>query len=254
MLTKNTPILNLTVVMAFIGLSLVACKKEEATPPATPPPTGGGNTSTPSTTPNFSDADGSLWAVRTFSTQSTPIGPMDIEIGLGVGAFTDDGFNSFVNVGTIDLNTTALTRNANNSYVTQPSQTNPTGVDLNSGVEWTVQGGGGFPGFTRNITAFPFPTVAALSSAETVVRANGYTLTTTQVTGADSVLFLVGNASRTLAGNATSCTFSADDLAVVAAGTNIIQIVPFKYNSELIEGKRIYFGKQAVRTRSVTVQ
>ncbi len=237
-----------------LAMAFTACKKDDPAPPAAPGGGGGSNTSTPSTTPNFTDADASLWAVRTFSTQSTPIGPIDIEIGLGVGAFTNDGFASFVNVGDVSLNSVALTRQSNNSYVSQPSQTNPTGVDFGTGVEWNVQGGSGFPAFTRSVTAFPFPTVAAITSAETVVRANGYTLTTTQVTGADSVIFLVGSVSKTLAGNATACTFSAAELAGAGTGASLVQIAPYKYNNEVIGGKRIYFGKEMVRTKSVTIQ
>ena len=247
---RSTPMLLLA-----MGLSLAACKKEEAATPATPPTGGGGGgSSAPNTTPNFSDADASLWAVRSFNTQSTPIGPMDITIGTGVAVFSNDNFSTFVNVGDVALNGTALTRQSNNSYVLQPSQTNPTGIDLGGNIAWTVQGGGGFDGFNRDITSLPFPTVQPINSSTTVVRANGYTLTTTQVTQADSVLFFIGNVSKTLAGNATSCTFTSAELAGVAAGSSIAMIVPYRYTSENIGGKTIYFGKEAVRSTSITVQ
>lgn len=239
----------------FLGLALSfsACKKDDPDPPATPSG-GGAGASTPSTTPNFADADASLWAVRSFSTQSTPIGPVDLEIGLGVGVFSNDAFATFLNVGDVSLNGTALARQSNNSYVSQPSQANPAGIDFTAGVDWNVQGGNGFDGFTRSVTAFPFPTVAAITSDGNVVRTNGYTLATTQVTGADSVIFLVGNASKTLAGNVTTCSFSAEELTGAGTGSALVQIAPFKYSSEVIGGKRIYFGKEMVRTKPVTIQ
>lgn len=234
-----------------IAITFGACKKDDDTPapstPGTPAP------AAPSTTPNFVGADATLWAVKSFTTQSTPIGDFDLEIGLGVGAFTNDDFASFVNVGSVSLNSVALTAQPNNAYVLQPSATEPTGVDLSS-VEWTVAGGNGFGGFTRTISAFPMPTVGAISSATTVVRSNGYTLSCPNIAGADSVIYLVGGVAKTLVGSSTSCFFSADELAGLNAGSNLVQIAAYRYDNESIDGKDIYFGKETVRSKSVTIQ
>jgi hypothetical protein len=93
-----------------------------------------------------------------------------------------------------------------------------------------------------------------VSSANTVVRANGYTLTTSYVTGADSVIFVVGGVSKTMAGNTTSCSFTAAELSGLSTGTSIVQIAPWTYTSEVIDGKTIYFGKEIVHSRTVTIQ
>ncbi len=246
----------LPIAFLAIGITFTACKKDEPEPPATPADPGGGgqNVPAPSTTPNFSDADGSLWAVQSFTTQSTPIGNMDIQIGLGVGAFTDDGFNSYINAGTVSLNGVQLSSASNGTYYSQPSQTQPTGIDLSSGVSWSVSGGSGVPAFDHDVNSFPMPTLGAISANETVVRSNGYTMSTTQVAGADSVLFLVGHVAKTLSGNATTCSFTPDELSALQTGANVVQIAAYKYTDQMFGGKKIYFGKEAVRSVSVTIQ
>lgn len=238
-----------------LGLSVSACKKDDPDPPAPSNNGGGGGSSTPSTTPTFTDADGLLAAVRVFSTQSTPIGPVDLVIGTATGVFSNDQFASFVSVGAISCNGEALTLQGNNSYVHQPSATAPTGIDLTSSneVTWNVAGGNGFPAFDRTLMG-PFPVAGDFTSATTVVRANGYTITTGPVQNADSVVFTLGSLVRTIPGNATSCTFTADELNGLSAGSSLMQVSPYNSSNEVIGGKRIYFVKQMSRSTSITLQ
>lgn len=236
-----------------IALAFTACKKEDPEPPDTPG--GGGSNSTPSTAPVFSDADAMVSAIRALSTQSTPIGPVDLVLGIATGVFTADAFSTFLNVGTVSCNGESLTRQSNNNYTYQPGATNPTGIDLTASneVTWNVAGGSGFEGFTRTIPG-PFPIVGNITSDATVVRANGYTITTASVLSADSVIFTLGSLVRTIPGNATSCTFTAAELSGLAAGSSLLQVAPYNSTNEEIGGKRIYFVKQYSRSLSVTVQ
>ncbi len=239
-------------VLLAAGTLFTACTKDDAAPDATPSPSG---SSTPSTTPNFPDADAVLAAVRVNATQSTPLGSIDIVIGVATGAFSNDDFSTFQNVGAITCNGDALSLQSNNSYVYQPVATNPTGIDLTASneVTWNVAGGSGFSAFQRTIQG-PFPATGAITSSTTVVRANGYTLSATNVLNADSVIFLVGDVSKTLPGNASSCTFSASELSGVAAGTSLLQVSAYRSVTEDVDGKRIYFVKQSARTLSGTIQ
>ena len=75
------------------GIVLTACKKDDDPEPAAPD--GGSTSSTPSTTPNFVDADASLWGVKTWTTTTTPIGNVTVEIGVGIAVFSNDDFASF---------------------------------------------------------------------------------------------------------------------------------------------------------------
>lgn len=162
-------------VVLAAGTLFTACTKDDAAPDTTPTPVG---SSTPSTTPNFPDADAVLFAVRVNATRSTPLGTIDIIIGVASGVFSNDNFLSFPNVGDITCNGDALSLQSNNSYVYQPAASNPTGIDLTASneVTWNVAGANGFSAVQRTI-AGPYPATGAITSASTVVRANGYPLT-----------------------------------------------------------------------------
>lgn len=234
--------------------TLVSCSKDEETTPTTPVDTGNNNTTpaTASTTPHFTGADGALFAVRTTNMQTLPfIGNFTVDVNTAVAAFWNDTDSSLVGAGTVTCNDSALTF-MNNAYVFQQHSLN--GIDFSSGVNWNVSGANGIPAFSRSITAIPFPAVDTVTSSLTIPRNADYTLTVGSVSGADSVYFVVGSLLKRMGGNATSCTFTAAELGTLAAGTSIVEAAAFNYYSEDISGKTIYFGKESVQTRMVTLQ
>jgi hypothetical protein len=240
----------------IVGTLSFSCNKSEDAPApvATVPttPTGGGN-STGNAQPNLPGADASLWAVQSLSiTQIPNMPPITTTIGIGVGVFFDTGSN-YVDVGSVKLNNNALTKNPNNSYTYTSGQTSPLGIDFNSGVNWNVAGGNGFPAINKNVT-LGFPTVSEITSPTTITKANGYTLYVNSVTGADSVLFLIGDVNKTIAGNATSCTFSPSELSSLSAGTTVVQVAAYITTNETLNGKLIYYGNETVQTKTATVQ
>lgn len=242
-------------VMLFVGLSfcLTACFKD---PFAT---TNNTNTNTTPTTPNACPgADGSVWAVKSVTTKSTAPGfpAATIVLGTGVGVFSSNGLSSSgmnrVNVGTVKLNSKTMDYQGE-TYIATASQTDPTGIDFSSGVTWEVSGGNGFGAFTYTPTN-TFPSATSITSSSTVTKSAGYTLTCNTVTGADSVLFLVGDVPKTLGGNATSCNFTSAELSGLSNGTQLVQIVPYSMVSAVVGGKNICFGKEMVQQLTVTVQ
>ncbi len=247
----------LILALLIIGTLSFSCSKDEDNPtpevPDTNQPTNGGGNTTGNPQPTFTDADASLWAVKSISVTSVPvIGDIETILGIGVGVFFD-GSSNMVDVGAVTLNTKSLTINPNNSYVYQPGQTDPTGIDFNSGVAWTVAGGNGFSAINKNVT-IGFPTVGAVNSSTTVNKANGYTLSVNSVSGADSVLFLIGEVNKTIAGNATSCTFTADELNGLATGATVVQVAAYKTTSETTNSKKVYYGNETVQTKTATVE
>lgn len=240
-------------VLLIIGITLFSCGKDDDVPvPATPTPaTPSGNT-TGNAQPSFIGADATMWAINSLSvTTVTGFPPVTTTIGTGVGLFLD-GSGNFIDVGAVQLNSNALTLNPNNSYVFVPGVTMPLGITFNS-VDWSVAGGNGFPAITKNVT-IPFPMVSEITSSETVTKANGYTLTVNTVTGADSVLFLVGGINKTIPGNATSCTFSASELSSLADGITVVQVAAYVSTNETLSGKVIYYGNETVQSKSTTVE
>lgn len=251
--------MNKKTLFAFVLTAAVAfsCSKDESAPEPTPTPT---PTSTPTPTgnttgnaqPNFAGADASLWAVKSLSvTTITGLPPITTTIGLGVAAFNNG--TGLVSAGTVQLNTNTLTLNTNNSYTNTIGATNPTGIDFTSGVTWDVSGANGFGAFTKSVT-LGFPTVSEVTSSATITKASGYTLTVNTVTNADSVLFLIGGVSKTLAGNATSCTFSASELSSLNNGSTVVQVAAYKFANETLGGKNIYYGNETVQSKTATIQ
>lgn len=251
--------MNKKTLFAFVLTAVVAfsCSKDESapepttTPTTTPTPTPTGNT-TGNAQPNFAGADASLWAVKSLSvTNITGLPPITTTIGLGVAAFNNG--TSLVSAGTVKLNTNTLTLNSNNSYSYTIGASNPTGIDFSSGVNWDVSGANGFGAFTKSVT-LGFPTVSEVTSSATITKASGYTLTVNTVTNADSVLFLIGGVSKTLAGNATSCSFSASELSSLNNGSTVVQVAAYKFANETLGGKNIYYGNETVQSKTATIQ
>ncbi len=238
---------NVWMLLLFLGLSFTACMEDEdpiiedpvATTPAAPSPTVG-------------LGDGAFWGINAISTVTTPI-TLDTEIGTAVAFLTNDNFNSFVDAGAISVMDAALTVNENKSYVYLPGITQPLGLQYPSSYDWTVAGAGSVTGFTHTVD-FPFPSLGAITSGNEVVKASGYTLTCQNVSRADSIIYIVGEAIKTVAGDVTSVEFTADDLKNVTTGSSFIQIAAYTYKPEEINNKTYYFGNETVRSEVVEIK
>lgn len=237
---------SLFVLLCSLSLFVSSCKKEDILPEE-PAPT---PVSTPagSTTPIPANADGVMWAIKSTSS----VQGFTIDIGTAVGIFMN-GTTDLVNVGTVSVNSTNLTMSSNNAYTFSPSQTMPTGLDFSS-TNWAATGGNGHAAFTYDASSLTFPVGSAITSSATVTKANGYTLTCSTVSDADSTLFLVGNVSKTISGSANSCTFSSSELSGLSTGTSVVMIVPYKLMQATVNGKNYYFGKERVNQLAVTIE
>lgn len=211
--------------------------------------------------PTFADGDGALTAVKTVTFQEVPTvpgvpntGPIEIELGLGVAVFFNNGnTSSFTQAGTVTLEGEGLTLQDNNSYVFMPSQSNPTGIDLPTNPEWNVSGAGNVGAFTHQ-TSIGFPSVGEVTSAETVTRGSAYTLTIQNVSNADSVIFMCGGVLHTRAGNVTSHTFTADETNSMSAGPSYVQAAAYKIEEATVGGGDYWFVNERVVTQSVTIE
>ncbi len=232
----------------ILVLSLVACQEDDALDP---------NDSSDNSTalqPVLGEGDGAFWAINTITTTEQPVvGPIDIELGTALGLVTPDNFERFVDAGTVSVLDRALTRNDNNSYTYIPEVTDPTGLIFPSSFQWSVSGAGDVASFEHTVD-FAFPEVEAITSAVKVEKASGYTLTCAGVSGAEGVIFQVGNVLKEVTGNSDSVAFTADELAGVPSGASLVQVAAFTYREETIGGKTYYFGNQTVRSVSVEIE
>lgn len=222
-----------TAVLLTITLLISACSKDEDE--AAPAPTG-------TTVPASTTPQAFLQATVNQGTST----------GYSATAYFLSTSNTLVGVGPVSLNTVVL--DSTNGFYYSPF---PNSLDLSSGTtEWTVNGGNGYTGFVNDASGIAFPTVGEVNSPATVDKSDGYTVTLASVAGADSVRFNVGlgTAPKTLAGNVTSCTFTASDLAGLApTAYELVTANAFTTHDEVIGGKRIRFIKMWSRSLAVNV-
>ena len=205
-------------------------------------------------TPSYTGTFATLVGIKTVSTTSTPVGPVNTEIGTAVAVFSDNGGSSFLTAGTVSLDGNNLSAQTNNSYVYTPGASNPTGLTFGSTQNWAGTGAG-WPAFTASTTV-GFPTVTDINTGD-VTMSSGYTLSCGSNITADSIYFAVygpsGTAIKVVSGGTNTYTFSASDLGGVGAGNGFVQIVGINYDPQSIGGRDYYILNETARTKSVTI-
>ncbi|MBX7182876.1 MAG: hypothetical protein K1X82_12250 [Bacteroidia bacterium] len=244
--------------LALSGTILVSsCKKDETTD---------NNTSNlPSAnspaTPQPSDAGGVCAAVKTVTYQTVPIiGQQEIILGLGVAGFWEEQ-GTYIDGGTVKCNNTALKKFDNNAYTNEISQTNITGIDFgNSDVTWDVTGAANVTAFNKvDNTNWPASPQIDLSGS-TVSHSSAFSFNlVSPIYSADSVLFTIAGGSgnvtlqKTVAGSASgSVPFTQAEMNTIGTGSGIIQVAAYNYTSETFGGRKVYFVKETVNTKTVT--
>ncbi len=243
----------LALLMIPLSIGLFSCSEEDEDEDPTPTTTnnnggGGSNNNSSASSPQFSDADAALIAVESV----TKTVGLSITIGTAVATF-NDGSGTLVDAGTVMVEGETMTKNSNNSYTYTASQTAPQGISFSQPIAWSISGSSDVTAFSENRTQ-TFPTVGDVNSAATVDKSDGYTLSVPNVSGADSVMFFVGDVSKTLGGSTTSYTFSSAELGSLANGTSIAQVAAFDIDNKTINSKKVYFLTETVKQLSVTIQ
>ncbi len=232
-----------------VSLSVASCnlgdEPETPTDPSSNPPT-----------PTFGAGYGTLAAVKTITTFDPGFGVpvQEITLGLGSAGFTDAmDYSNLINAGTVSLEGENLTKADNNAYYSSPSQTDPTGIEFSGNPTWEVSGSGVIPAFTHT-TGIGFPTLGTITSSTTIPGSGDYTLTVSNVSGADSVYFMLGGVVHVEAGTATSSTFTEAEINTMGTGASFAQVAPYRFEMATKSGKEFYFVTEAVKTQSVTIE
>ena len=239
----------LALISAVVAVSFSACNTEEE---PTPPSTSGG---TP--TPQINDGYGTFVAAKTVTTIDPGFGipPQEVDYGIGVAVFFNGtDYATYIDGGTVSVEGEELSRFDNGTYSTY-SQTSATGIDYSGAADWETTGAGDIPAISHTSTN-GFPTVGAITSSETIVRADGYTVTLQGgISNADSVIWVVGGVELGTTGSQNSRTFTAAELSDLQAGAgNIIQVAAYNVESAVFGGKTFYFINEKVVTKTVTVE
>ncbi|MCF8276230.1 MAG: hypothetical protein K9J17_05790 [Flavobacteriales bacterium] len=237
------------VLAGAVSFSITSCNTDETpetpTDPASNPPT-----------PTFGVGYGTLAAIKTVTTFDPGFGVpiQEIVLGLGSAGFTNAlDYSNLIDAGTITLEGETLTRAENNAYYNSPTQTNPTGIDFSGNPSWEVGGSSGVPAFSHT-TNIGFPTLGAITSATTIPGTGDYVLTVANISGADSVFFMLGGISHTEPGNSTSSTFTEAEINTMGTGASFMQVAPYRWEMATKSGKDFYFVTETVKTQSITIE
>ena len=233
---------------AMAALVLSGCKKNSdspATPAAATP-----SSSAPSVTVN--DGYGAMAAVKsvsyvTYAGYTTPV-----EVNTAVAVFMSaQGATTYVDAGTVTLNTKALTKSTANAYVYQ-TLTDPLSFGQ---FNWNVSGSSSVPAISYN-NPNPMADFSGYNSLpSTVTKANGVTITLgSSVSDADSVYVVVADYNnhrvmKRLAGYIGQCTIAASELSGFTAGQGMVQVCPWNYRTQTFSGKKFYFINESAYTK-----
>ena len=197
----------------------------------------------------FDNYAGSLIAIK--SASNTFAGT--ITIGTAVGAYVDADGN-LMDVGEITCENKKLKKAANNAYVFTPGFASPSGIEFDGPVNWSIAGNQTTAG-TSFENREGFPIVDAINSGGTVDKSEGYTLSTTTVSNADSVIFTIGNKYHITDGFTTSYTFSSAELAGLQNGTTVASIAPYNFRvSYTTAVGDVYTVNESVVHTNLTIQ
>ena len=216
-------------IIAFSILAVFAitsCKKDSTTTPVAPVNNTGGSTTTTNTYFAPTDAFGILVAGNLSGTS------------LLSAQFFGTAAGNRVAAGSVSYNGNSLSQGTDTSY-SLFSFSNLTAA----GSTWVVTAGPSVSAINAN---YPnFASVPAITSAATIVRSSGFTVSFSPVTGADSIyVTITGTTSKSklIVGTATSCAFSASELSGLSAtGSGQVNVGAWNRYDQTFSGKKYYF-------------
>lgn len=242
-------------------LVFASCKKDSTTPAPNPTPT----TPTATQPTNIAGADGVLGSIQFVYTVSQMGFDVDLESEVGFAAMfqSRNNANTFVDAGAISLNSIALERQSNNTYVkTAMAGLTPSTFNMDSQSTWNVGGGNGHGAFNYTHTG-TFPSVEPSALPSEINSVDGFTLNlSSAVSGMrDSIVIQITGSNKsvakTVAGNASSINFSAaevKDAGVTNGNTGFLQIAPYSFIIRTLSGKDYAFVKEYAYNKFITIK
>lgn len=256
-----------------IAFSLTSCDKEPTTTvPTIDTPdvvdTPDNNNGPAPITPTTADGIwGTLVALKMEYSYSSPQIPFPVTTmsELGVAAFYDDdnGKANLVDAGKVMVNSYELEKQTNNSYtLTATTGLTPSSLDLGSSVKWEVAGGSGIPMINYSHTG-SFPAYTGTIPSE-ISKSGGLEIELgSKVTGADSVYIVIVTSKETIikrygaSPGPSKANIEASELSSlpnVDDNTAYLEVVPFTYKLNTVNGKRFAFVKETAVVSSVNIK
>lgn len=250
--------LNCVFMMIILGLGLLitGCKDNTIDPNGNG--NGNGNGNNPNTTP-FPTTFGGVTPTHVLGVvkASVSAGGTSIHTGSAFANLNNQDKGSVsVNVGGTDYSLTKST-GTQVSYFFQPSQTNPTGINLGSGTADATFSVSGYTLGSSTVTVPGSVSLTAPAANASVPRNQDLTISwTTSSGGTHSGIFIADKDGKTIfkevSGSATSASFTAAELGTLAAGTALVYAL--SYNFVLTNSNEAVIIGEAVAVNTVTLQ
>lgn len=244
----------------LVTASLISCKKEEEQSETV---SNSGNSNKPEAVSpdfNYDNASGVLVAVNTRNDVNTPnqtdnvfgdafgdaLGNVQIDFITAVAVFFDEtNKDSNLDAGSVTFAGSGLKKFDNNSYLLVNSDQS---IDASDAKAWTVEGKGDVPAISYTNTN-AYPSVSSFDGEVTITKGEDFTLSYGSVSSADSVLIVIAKddvyLQKTVAGNVSSATFSADETSTLGSGEMaLVQVTPYNLNPQEFDSKDYYFINQ----------
>jgi len=240
--------------LAACSMFIVSCKKTDDPSPS--------NTQPNPQTPVVGNVDGALVSLKlnyTYSYPGIPSIPVTAQIGLAT-MFNNGSNSNLVDAGAISVNNNSLEKQSNNSYFKFATigQT-PDDLGMNNTSNWSVAGANGITGFTYNDNA-TFPVYSGELPSK-ITRSAGVNIDISAFTSnADSVYVLIAVGDQSVlkhyAANTRTANITAADLSSLPAVTDntaIVEVDPFRYTVQTINGKKYAFIKEFAKVAYVNI-
>lgn len=252
--TMKHKVSQILIATIFISLIFSGCSKktEDLTDPT--PQT---NSGTPTPSFNFNDASGILVALKTVTEQTVAGITIPVELNAPTAVFpSSPGSASFLDAGTVSINSRSLSKLSNNSYVYN-DYVNP--VNYNT-VTWVVSGNGSVPAinYTEDKQMPSFSDFSSIPA--TVSKTSGLTLNLAgKFSNADSVYVVVISAANSKivikrsAGSGGSFTFTPGDLSDLGSGSGYLEVCPWNYKIEDFNSKNFYFIMESAYVKTISI-
>lgn len=255
----KTTFKTLSILILTASFALTSCKKSDDTVPEdpTPTPTPTAPAAPAPITSQPSDADGVCVASKLNVTTAIPNTTIVVNVTMGsaVGSFyTAAGATTLADAGTVKTNDSTHVKQTNNSYIFTPKSA--TGINYGSNSRWNISGNGTIPAISY--TANGFPSAPTLPNITSVSKGSSFTLSTSSVSGADSLCYQITSGSKSIykivAGTQTSYTFPSTEMGTLdATDYAYATITAYKFNSTTVSSKKYYFINLNTANKSIKV-
>jgi hypothetical protein len=252
-----------TILILALAISIYGCKKDKTTEPTSTTSLSSDANAETGLGSNYNHLNGLMFAQKTLGTNDTLVymsGAFFFATQISPQQMDSDTLTG-VNAGTLKINSNTMVYNAAFQGIYLDPLTGFFGIggtaDYSSGATWHLTGNSNFASFDINV-ARGFPSISNINFPDSVSQSTGFTINfaTGNFTNTDSIYVEINgndNTEKSLAGNATSVTFTPADLSSLS-GNLTLSITTENYSNKTVGSKNYLFVMNYVINKSLLLK